>query len=944
MRITQFKQQGLISLSQSANKIDWKDILTNKRAEYDIPETPAIQAILDLFSLPSDPEKALETITGQISLQNVINAIDSLTAMGWVSTNAWKAVDRVSDKIRADATSEQIVGMVNSDKPLPALGPGVQSIKPELSKFKSSISRWRNVLGLLRAVNIPKYYQIIAQAKPAIDVLLSQEVQSYIDGVETSMLGAPSKGVPGAIQTLKWLSETIPAKTNQSSKAKGVESKPDIKTMDFNNKDEIAAAMENIDEVKNKFSDYDSNNEEHFNRVYLLGIESGKDLFTKEILRFRSKKYNSDNYQNGMETAASIVKGNKENVKKVLGLYAYGKNIDDVINFTSWTTFLLCVSESKTSSIDPGTLEKVCEKYVLRLNTRFPAWTRIPDFSKLPYLMQSDNAKQSNPDDNYNDSVDAGINLFSSIVIANDSLYNVNKNDVKGSNKAQQTMGLLKNQIIALAKRNGTSEKELENFIVAASFLFCLVGSGTTSASMNSVKKLWQVYTGQMTQSIPNWNSIKELSELNNLKSDVLNNPTNMDASEGDIIAAWQTGINDGLTQFEKRKNDQNIKFNGDVNSAESYVRSYMETRANKVVTSILLSKSFNKKALMVFASEATLLMALIKAKAVGVGNYNLKSSQTEMYRKLDVNWRGWQETQIFGELAQMSTSGGFGNGFSPEKAMQVWQKLMPKTIARIKGDVENNPALARTIRFKKLFSNGWIISSPNELEATFGEKLIFPESIQVAKETIRHSSSLKASNEDSTADYILNRIAAWCSGNYDYEDLEPAAQQNMAQKYYKDNGQQPATTQTPSGTKQPSWSDFPSFPQNNQNALPTPENQNSLAPGKTQNAISPWTPKALPPGPGTAVIPRPNMGVGPVSGPGTAVIQRPNMGVGPVKQGPYQLDPAEVNREQEKQKKQKDKKVKDGIYVGFQFLGTISMALAQLLATATERENLILE
>jgi hypothetical protein len=955
MRILKIKQ-GLTSFSQSTNKIDWKDILTNKREEYDIPETPALQAILDLFSLPSDPDKILETITGQVSLRNVIDAIDSLVAMGWTSINAWKAIDRVSDKIRADASSKEIFTLLNSDKQLPNLDDGVQSIKPLLLKFKTSISRWRNVLGLLKTVNTPQHYQIIAQAKPAIDVLLSQEVQNYIEDIETSMLGAPQKGIPGAVQTLKWLEKTIPAKIKggQSSKNKGIDSKPDVKTMNFNDKDEIASAMENLDDVKNRFSDYDPNNKEHFNRVYLLGVEAGKDLFSKEILRFRSKKYNSDNYQTGMESASSKVKGNKDNSKKVLDLYPYGKNLDDVVNFASWITFLLCVSESKTSSIDPGTLEKVCERYILRLNARFPAWTRIPDFSRLPYLMQSDASKQSNPVNNYEDAVDAGINLFSSVVIKNEQLYNFdNTNEAIGAQIARDKMATFRNQIEQLANQNGTSNNSLEIFVSSASFLFCLMGSGTTSNSLNAVKKLWQEHTAKMTQAIPNWYFIKEFSELNNLKSDVLNNPTNMDASEGDIRTTWQSGISQGLKEFERMKNDKNIKLGADAIAAENYAKSYLESIVDKVVTSILSAKSFNKKSLTTFSEQAFLIIALTKAKATGANNYNLKANQEVMFGKLDANWRGWQETQIFSELSQMSTSGGFGIGFSSKKAMEIWQNLMPKTIARIKGDVEKDPKLANSLHFKKLFSNGWLISRPNDLEKEFGQKLITPESVQVAKETIRHSSSLSSSNVDLTADYILNRIAGWCSGNFDYESMEPAAQQNMAKKYYQDSNQQPTATNP--GTKQP-YSEGSSFLAN-QNALaPRNQSQNSISPlAQTSNPgtfmiLRPNNTQVVPySNPGTAVIPRQEMNVRPVPGPGNSIIPRPSMGVDYAKQPPYKndlykLDPAVINKEKEKQEKQKDNKVRSGTYSGAQFLGTICMALTILLARATEQENLPLD
>lgn len=927
MRILKLKP-SLFTFSQSTTKIDWKDILTNKQSEYGIQKTPALQAILDLYSLPTDQDGALKEITGQLSLGNIINSIDSLITLGWTSINAWKAIDRVADRIKKDATSEEIVSILSSNKPLPDLEPGVQSIKQELSKFKNSISRWRNAIGLLKNANNPSYYEIFAPAKEAINVLLSNEVQTYIDGVETSMYGSPRKEVPGAIQTLKWLKETIPALVfSQSQKQKGtrkVDTKPDIKTIDFNNQDEVAEAMEHLEDVKNNFSDYDPNNEDHFNRVYLLGIEAGKELFSKEILRFRTKKYNCDDYQNGMEKASAKMKANKENVKTVLSLYDYGRNLDEVVNFGEWVSFLLCISDSKTSSIDPGTLENLCGKYVTRLNGRFPAWTRIPDFSRLPFLMQADKAKQSNPEDDYDDAVLEGINLFFDYIVKDENKYAVEE-ESGGSEKALETMKSKKQEIQALAKQNNTNQKLLHRFVVAASFLFCLIGSKTKSNSPKAISNLWAQYTTHMTQGIPNWNDIPELAELNVLKKDSFSIPTKETATEADIKAAWQSGMTEGLSELDVIATSQDIEFKGDIKAAKVDAGKYINSLSNQVATSISLSKTFNQKNLALFARQAVVIYAMIKAQATGKGNYNLKSTLQGMFANLDLRWKGWEDTQIFSALEKMKTTGGFGSGFSSEKAMEIWQNMMPKAIARIKAEVDKNPALANNQKFKYLFSNGWVLSKPNQLEEVFGEKLVFPESVQVAQETVRYSSTLKASNTDLTADYILNRVAAWCSGKGDYTDLEPASTQNMAQKYYQGDQSSGQPPSNPPGTRTPTWSDFPSFQQTN----PT--------------AIGPSNQKMLNPGPGTAIAPRKNMGIQPVNDQNKNLALRPNMGVGPARnleapRNPIQLEPAEL----QKKNKPQDQ-IKNGVYVGFQFLGTISVVLAILLSRATDKGNLIL-
>ncbi|MCK9434231.1 MAG: hypothetical protein M0R32_05265 [Candidatus Cloacimonetes bacterium] len=937
MQIYKYQEyQGLLSIAQATPGIDWRDVLTNKRDKYQIPETPAMQAILDLYSLPNNESQARADFIKQVGNEKIADAIVLL------KDNFKKPLDNIIDRIPASIDLEKIVSMAagaTTSNPLPKLEEGVESLEDAIKKYKNNVLRWRNVLELLQSVNSPEYNDIFYPAKEAIRALLAPDIVQYLETVEKAIYGNVQKGIPNSKDTLKWLTKTISKKVAEDSKTESkkqntkTDYKPDLKNLNFGNKEEVSAAIENLSDVKNSFSsEYDKNSPEHFNKLYQLGIASGKNRFLESVIKFRTIKYNCDNYQNGIQTATAKMQANENNVRTVLSLYKYGMELDEVVNFTEWVSFLLFISDSECSSIDEGALEKLCEQYVLRLNKRFPAWTQIPAFSKLPYLMQENKSKQSDPEGNYEDSVFEGINLFSRIVLADQKKYDVDEDEsLLGSEKAQKTMMSLENKIKELAKTNRTSKKRFEAFVSAASFLFCLIGSGTKSVSPNAVKRLWKTYTGQMSQLIPNWSTISELSELNNLTSDILNNPTATEASQGDIESVWQRGVSTGIAKFDEFRSNANIQFE-DFDGGKQKAKEYMMGISSLVGTTIAVSKTFNEGRLNTFANAATQILAMVESKAKGINGINLKDSLSDLFGDLDKSWAGWSKYDFFEKLQKIKSDGNISSSFSSEKAMEIWEGLGPKAIEKIKGDLSSNPKLAEREGFKYLLSNPWLLSKPKQLEEAFKQKLVYPESMLQAKEAIAYASSLRISNTALATDYILNRIAAWSGGKYNYDDLDPFNQQDYAQKFYKGKGSDQGQNQG-QGANQPqtppTWSDFPSFQGYNQ------------LPNSSQGALPPSSQKMLPSGPGTNIATRPNMGVSPAR----------NTDVGPARTQmgpdgrPIQLDPAQLNQEQTTPKPEgkNEQKFKEGVFVSIQFIGTISVALAMLLSKGISSKNKVL-
>lgn len=588
-----------------------------------------------------------------------------------------------------------------------------------------------------------------------------------------------------------------PSKQEENSKPKGqgnpkgIVPVPKFEEINFSDADSLGAAMSNLSEVVGEFQERyskDPNKEQHFEKLYNMGVEAGKNMFLNNVVSKKGESYYCDNPNQGIENAKQSMALNIEKSKKLL--VSQGLKLDSILNFARYITYLLCIYWSETSS-NLHSIEEESEKYINALNNRFPLWKDIGDYKNLTSLMQKKNSAQD-PGKQYKEIVEKGSDKFLDEIVGEQGKYIVT--DINGGQlKAKAIMEKNEGALRGLATMGNVGEKSFLKFVELASFILCVANAGITS-NTNSPKALSTMaknYLQTLGQLLPNYFSLPDFKELSSKLQEMAAATDPSSASETEIQVAWDQGITKGLQEVEKTLS-QDVSITGDKAKVIADGTAYMKNVAPQVSKYFSTSKTFNAKSVQNASFAAIQIYILQTLKAVGQNGKDIKAQVKLLFETLDRSWDRWFSTGILDVISQFKASGGYGYSLSPEKAFAIWKKLSPKAIEKIRSSVAANPALKNHEGFKYLFSNPWSLTKPKDLESAFGRRLIYAENIVQAKEAISAAAGLRGSSIDASADYLLNRVAAWCSSMYDYDKLDPYNKQNLPKEHYPVQQNQP--------------------------------------------------------------------------------------------------------------------------------------------------------